>query len=75
MYKEPETKTIQVYRDNQSSLNLAKNPEFHQCTKHINVKHYFSREHIENGVIELHYIPIGDMDADRLTKPLSVQQH
>ena len=75
MYKGPETKTIQVYGDNQSSLNLAENPEFHQCTKHIDVKHYFLREHVEKGVIKLHYIPTGNMVADRLTKPLSVQQH
>jgi hypothetical protein len=46
-------KSVKLYRDNQGLLNLAKNPEFHQRTKHINVKYYFIREHIIIRVIDL----------------------
>ena len=75
LYKGPEIKQLRIYGDNQSLLNLAENPEFHQRTKHIDVKHYFIREHVEKGTIELHYIPTTEIVADRLTKPLTAKKH
>ena len=74
-YKGPEIKKLLLYGDNQSSLNLAENPEFHQRTKYIDVKHHFIRGHIEKGSIELHYTPTDEMVADGLTKPLTAANH
>ena len=75
LYKGPKIKQLRIYGDNQSLLNLAENPEFHQRTKHIDVKHHFIREHVEKGTIELHYIPTTEMVADGLTKPLTAEKH
>jgi len=75
LYKGPEIKQLRIYGDNQSLLNLAENLEFHQRTKHIDVKHHFIREHIEKGTIELHYIPTTEIVADRLTKPLTAKKY
>jgi len=75
MYSGPDTKSVRVYGDNQGLLSLAENPEFHQRTKHIDVKHHFIRKHIEKGTINLWYIASSEMAADGLTKPLLAVNH
>ena len=32
--------SVRLYRDNQGALSLAKNPEFHQRTKHVDIKYH-----------------------------------
>ncbi len=59
-----------LHIDNQSTIMIAKNPEFHDCTKHINVHYHFLWQVIEDGMVELCYIPTGDQVADMLTKGL-----
>lgn len=41
--------------------------------KHVHVKHHFVREKVEDGDIELRYIPTAEMLADAMTKPLAKQ--
>jgi hypothetical protein len=41
IYLGSDIKSVKLYGDNQGLLSLAKNPEFHQRTKYIDVKHYF----------------------------------
>jgi transposase InsO family protein len=66
---------ITIFSDSQGSIALAKNPEFHARTKHIEIKHHFIRERVQDGIIRLEYIPTNDMLADQLTKPLSIISH
>ena len=40
-------------------------------TKHINIRHHYIKERIENGKIKLLYIPTSKITADNLIKPLS----
>ena len=75
MYLGLDIKSVRLYGDNQSSLSLAENPEFHQQTKHIDVKHHFIQEHIAKRTIDLWYIASSEMAADGLTKPLSAVNH
>jgi hypothetical protein len=70
----PIKRPIKLNTDNTSAIALAKNPEFHTRTKHIDVVYHFQRYYIRNGLIQLHYIPITDMVADGLTKPLNRQK-
>ena len=63
------TATI-VHEDNQGAIALAKNPKDHPRTKHIDVKYHYVREVIQENVINVVYIPTGEMVADTLTKPL-----
>ena len=65
---------ITVFEDNQSCISLAKNPTFHARTKHIDIRHHFVREAVENELIELVYCPTEEMIADILTKPLAKAQ-
>ena len=45
--------------DNQSAIAIAKNLQFHDRTKHIEVRHHFKGDKIEQGELELQYIPLG----------------
>ena len=61
---------IPIYCDNQGAIALAKNPENHQRTKHIDVRYHYIREKEEDGTIEIRYLPTEQMVADGLTKSL-----
>jgi len=54
--------------DNQGSIKLIKNPEFHKRTKHIDVRFHYIREIYENGQIDIKYVPSSKQLADILTK-------
>ena len=36
--------SIKAFEDNQGSIALAKNPEFHKSTKHIDTRYHFVRK-------------------------------
>ena len=57
--------------DNQGAIALAKNPVHHQRSKHIDIKYHFIRLEVQNGTIDLQYVPSEFNVADMFTKPLS----
>ena len=61
--------------DNQSAIAIAKNPQFHDRTKHIEVRHHFLRHKVEEEEMELEYIPMNEQVADALTKGLNREKH
>ena len=66
-------KNIPVMCDNTSAINLAKNPIVHSCTKHIEIRHHFIRDHISTGDIELKFIETSRQTADIFTKLLGTE--
>ena len=60
-----------IFEDNQSAICMAKNPQFHGRSKHINIKFHFVREQVGTNKICLEYYPTEDMLADILTTGLS----
>ena len=54
--------------DNQGTIAIAKNPEKHFKTKHIDIRFHFLRERIERKEINLSYVATENMIADILTK-------
>lgn len=56
--------------DNMSAIKLVKNPVFHKRTKHIEVRHYFIREKVDEGQLTVEHVPSELQLADILTKPL-----
>ena len=64
-----EKPSVDLYADNQGSIELAKNPVFHQRTKHIDVRYHYIRSQIENRNVTLKYIKSQDNIADLFTKP------
>jgi hypothetical protein len=61
---------VELRVDNKSALALAKNPVFHERSKHIRVRHHFIRCCLEEGSIKSCYINTKDQLVDLLTKPL-----
>ena len=61
---------VQLNIDNNSTIKVSKNPEFHQRMKHIQVRHNFIRESIRDGHIDARWIPTKDNLADAFTKAL-----
>jgi hypothetical protein len=64
-----------IYIDNQSAIAIAKNPEFHDRTKHIEVRHHFLRQQVDSNAIVLKYLPTDKQVADVLTKGLAREKH
>ncbi len=56
--------------DNMSAIKLVKNPVFHKRSKHIEVRHYFVREKVDEGQLVVEHVPGDSQVADILTKPL-----
>jgi hypothetical protein len=61
---------IILHIDNQSTITIAKNPEFHNQMKHIDVCYHFLQQVIKSRTVELQYSPTGDQVANTLTKGL-----
>jgi len=62
---------VLIHQDNQGAIALAKNPVFHQRTKHIDLRYHFIREKVEDKDINICYTPTSEMQADFLTKNLT----
>ena len=61
---------LTIYCDNASAINISKNPVQHSWTKHIEIRHHFTRELVEDGTLTLEFIHTNDQKADLFTKPL-----
>lgn len=60
-----------LYIDNQSAIKLVKNSEFHNRSKHIEVRYHFIREKYNSGDIVPMYVQTNNQEADIFTKGLS----
>ena len=67
-------KPITLYEDNQGTIELTKNPKFHNRTKHIDVSYHYAREQVDNKIISLKYCRTENMLADVMTKGLTKTQ-
>lgn len=66
----PQTKPATLYGDNSGSIALTKNTKHNSRVKHIDIRHHYIREHVEDGDIQVIYVPSNENLADVFTKPL-----
>jgi hypothetical protein len=59
-----------LHLDNQSAIAVSRNPEHHGRMKHLDLRHYWLRDYIKSGHINVKYIPTASMPADIITKLL-----
>jgi hypothetical protein len=65
-----DTRAVELRVDSKSALTVAKNPVFHERSKHIRVRYHFIRGCLKEGSFKACYINTKDQLADLLTKPL-----
>nr|GEW98033.1 retrovirus-related Pol polyprotein from transposon TNT 1-94 [Tanacetum cinerariifolium] len=67
-------KKIQIYCDSKSAIAISYNPVQHSRTKHIAVRYYFIKEHVEKGTIKLYFVKTDYQLADIFTKALLIDR-
>ncbi|KAM1852115.1 hypothetical protein ACFX13_016080 [Malus domestica] len=66
----PQEEPTEIYVDNKSAIALAKNPVFHDRSKHIDTRYHYIRECIARKDVPVEYVKSQDQVADIFTKPL-----
>lgn len=66
---------VQLHVDNTSSITLAQSTKGHAHAKHIDIRHHYICEHIQEGDIEILHIPLSKNIADICTKLLPCSTH
>jgi hypothetical protein len=61
---------VPILCDNTSAICLTKNPVHHSRSKHIDIRHHFIRDHVQNGDVFIEHIDTERQLADIFTKPL-----
>ncbi|CAM9000062.1 unnamed protein product [Rhodiola kirilowii] len=63
-----------LYCDNMSAISISRNPVQHSRTKHIDIRHHFIRELVEQKVVTLTHVTTDKQLVDIFTKPLDAAQ-
>ena len=65
--------SVTIKCDNAGANEMADHKTDHGRTKHIDLRHFFVREHVAKQTVRIIYVPTGDNLADLLTKPVNQQ--
>ena len=69
--KMPDPTPVPINGDNQGSLFNGQNPVTEGRTKHIDIRFHAIRNYVEEGKVQLFFVPSKENPADMLTKNLS----
>jgi len=61
--------------DNTSVINLTKNPIEHSRTKHIEIRHHFICDHVNNGDCTIQFVSFEEQLVDLFTKPFNKEKN
>ncbi|KAK2369702.1 secreted RxLR effector protein [Trifolium repens] len=67
-----EQDALTLYCDNMSAINISKNPVQHNM--HIDIRHHFIRDLVENKIVTLEHVGTKEQVADIFTKALDAVQ-
>lgn len=70
-----ENSEVKIFSDNNGALKLTENNLFHSRTKHIDLRHHFVREALQNNNFKMEYLSTENMPADFLTKGVAAPKH
>jgi len=63
-----------LYCDNLSAINISKNLIQHSRTKHIDIRHHFIKDLVEENIVTLEHVATKEQLADIFTKALDAKQ-
>ena len=69
-----EQNALTLYCDNMSAINISKNPVQHSKTKHIDIRHHYIRDLVENKIVTLEHVGTKEQVADIFTQALDAVQ-
>jgi hypothetical protein len=64
-----------IKSDNEGSVILSHNPQFHAWTKHIKIRHHWVRDLVNDKILDVQSYCNPEQTADILTKPLPRLKH
>jgi hypothetical protein len=67
----PGNEPVTLQCDNQCAIDVSYNPEHYNRMKHVQRRHFFVRELVEEGRIVVPFVRSADNVADMFTKPLA----
>ena len=62
-----------LYCNNQSAIAVAKNNQYHACTKHIDICYHFIHKTVTHGIVKIRYFPTNQMISDIFMKALPMK--
>ena len=60
--------------DDANVVNRLKNHVLHSISKHVDIRHHFIQDLVEDNVVSLEFFPIESQIANIITKPLDVSR-
>jgi hypothetical protein len=75
LFNKSTTPSIKIYMDNKGAINLTTSDMQTKRSKHINIRYHYTRDMVDQGIIQIKQIPTADMVADSYTKPLGSEAH
>lgn len=71
---ELEQGTMSLFVHNKSIIDISKNPIQHSRIKHIDMRHHFICQLVEENIVSWDYVKTKDQLTNILTKPLDFKQ-
>jgi hypothetical protein len=71
----PQTTQTIIKGDNEGSMSMTHDPQFHARSKHIALHHHWVRELINDNVLDIHNVHDPEQMVDILTKGLPKPKH
>jgi hypothetical protein len=66
---------IKIFSNNNGSIAMAMNPQFHKQSKHITIRYHWIRQQIQDGLLQIHLCQDPQQTVDILTKALPPEKH